>query len=702
MAHRERLSRTQREVETLERELASLQHRHVNVSTQLARFRTLYDLALALNTDQDLQEKLQLIVDRCRTVLEADLSYIALKDESRETYVKHAYSGIQTDAFRNLQAKCGMGLGGMVMARGVACAVSDYLEEVVLDDPTRAAAMAEGIVSGMAVPLKVMSKDLGLLYVFNRTRTEFLKADLETLSLIGHLGAAEIFRHQSERSLRESEERFRFMAETTGDVIYRLQYNTMRYDYLSPGIVNLTGYLPEEINEVGFARLVKRIDLPDREDVAPQVLVKDRLAGVVDEYRADYLIQTRSGQIRWLRDHSFPWIGENGEVVGSVGILSDITAYKRSEMLVKERTAELIESEEKYRTLVENVPLIVYRMNAGGEIVFVNRFVEQILGYSPVEILSSPQLWERAIYKEDRSKVRELRRQTYRSGKELVAEYRLVHKDGRIYSIIDHAIPIHGARGEVSGLNGIIVDISWRVKMQEQLVKAEGVKTIEAISSRLAHEIRNPLTAAGGFARRILESMDPEDPNRAKAAIVVKEVGRLEVILKMILNYIQPLDLQIRTVNLHKLQETVVGTLQDEAGSRGIKINLNLRGQPPDVAVDPNLFSQALRAVLLFAVNQSQNGGFLYLDTSLGLGSVELLIRCKAEELSQEEIDHLFLPFAASGRDKGEIDLPMAKVIVNKHGGNLDAKFGLSQELLMRISLPRYRESTPPFFFTNI
>ena len=91
--------------------------------------------------------------------------------------------------------------------------------------------------------------------------------------------------------------------------------------------------------------------------------------------------------------------------MGSVGILSDVTEYKRAEALVRERTAELIASEEKFRTLVENVPLVVYRLRPEGEILFVNQFVEDLFGYTPVEILSNPGLWSEALYDRDRPRV---------------------------------------------------------------------------------------------------------------------------------------------------------------------------------------------------------------------------------------------------------------------------------------------------------
>jgi len=160
------------------------------------------------------------------------------------------------------------------------------------------------------------------------------------------------------RVYQESEDRFRFILETTGDVIYRLRYDTMTYDYLSPGIGKLTGYSPEEINIIGLFSLVTRLDLPGQEDVPTHVILGDRLAGKTGEYRAEYLITTKTGTSKWLRDHSFPWYDDSGRNIGSVGILSDSTDYKQAEEelrryrehleeMIEERTAELVVAKER-------------------------------------------------------------------------------------------------------------------------------------------------------------------------------------------------------------------------------------------------------------------------------------------------------------------------------------------------------------------
>jgi PAS domain S-box-containing protein len=273
--------------------------------------------------------------------LRSEISYIALHDEVRDDFYKHTFSGIQTEAFRNLRLPFGRGLGGPASRMRQGYIVDDYLTEQSFDRKYDRIISDEGIISGMAAPIRMGTKDLGVLYVFNRTKTAFSRSDLDTLFFVANLAAVEISRKQAEDLLRESEKRFRFMVETTGDVIYHLRYDKMTYDYLSPGIGKLTGYSPEDIKTIGFKSLVTRIDVPGQEDVSAEVILEDRFAGKTGEYRADYLITTKTGTSKWLRDHSFPWYDDSGKNIGSVGILSDLTDYKQAEALVRQRTAEL-------------------------------------------------------------------------------------------------------------------------------------------------------------------------------------------------------------------------------------------------------------------------------------------------------------------------------------------------------------------------
>ena len=687
MAEKPSYDKLQQMLTDLRRELDERRRAEADLENELRKFRGLYDLAVAMTSDRSLDEYLQLIVDKCREILRSEISYVALHDAVRNDFYKHVFSGIHTEAFRNLRLPSGSGLGGLVVRMRQGYIVHDYLTEQSFDRKYDQIISEEGIVSGMAVPIQMGSKDLGVLYVFNRTRTVFSRSDLDTLFLIANLAAVEISRKQAEDALRESEDRFRFMVQTTGDVIYRLRYDTMTYDYLSPGIGKLTGYSPEEIQTVAFSSLVTRIDLPEQEDVSTRVIAEERHAGKTGEYRADYLITTKNGASRWLRDHSFPWYDDSGAIVGSVGILSDLDDYKRAEALVRQRTAELSESEEKYRTLVENLPLVVYRLGPTGEVLFVNSFVEELVGYSRDELLHTPGLWLASIYGADREMASDQLRKALSEGRELIVEYRLVHKNNYLIYVVDHALPFRTSDGQVGGVDGIILDVTGRVELQEQLIRSEGIKTIGEVSARLAHEIRNPLVAAGGFARRLLSSMGPNDSNREKVEIIVKEVGRLEGILRMVLNYIQPIDLQMSPTDANSLVEMALRGIQADARKKKVSIQVELSSGLPAISIDQLHIKQVLTSLLKCALRQMPSGGSLSISTSLENEMYRLAIRYPVTHLSTDDMDHFFYPFVTSDVDY-PIDLPMSKIIVDKHGGSIEVELEKPGMFLIRMLLP--------------
>jgi PAS domain S-box-containing protein len=675
-------------IEELEAEILARNHAEKDLQGELRKFHSLYDLAVAMTSEHSMDDNLQLIVEKSRMILCSDISHISLYDTERREFYKHRSSGIRTEAYRRMRIPWDRGLGGMVARTRAGAIVEDYFSDERLDAPMRGIVSEEGIVSGMAVPVQMGAKILGVLYVFNRVKTSYSQSDLDTLLLIGNLAAVEVMRKQSEDALRESEERFRFMAETTGDVIYRLRYDSMTYDYLSPGIEGLTGYSAEDFKSMSFSKLVVRIDLPGQESVSPTEIVRERLEGKTGEYRADYLIRTRARDLKWLRDHSFPWVDESGKVVGSVGILSDISDYKRAEALVKERTADLIESEEKYRSLVENVPLVVYRMKQDGEILFVNQFVEEVFGYGPVEMLSNPVLWQESLYGEDRGRIGELRWQCCQEGNDFIAEYRVVHKSGHIVYVIDHAIPLRDSCGATRSMDGIIMDVTGRVKLQEDLIRTEGLKTIGEVSARLAHEIRNPLVSAGGFARRLLSAMDPADPNRPKVEIILKEVGRLELILHMILNYIRPVELEKSPTDLNDLIEGVLHAIQEADYGKHARFDLRLTTGLPDIEVDRLQMRRVLDSLIRNALNQMPQGGALSIESSCKGASFDLDFRYPVLHMSADDVEHFFYPFTTFQTAQSIVDLPMCKILVDKHGGAIDVRLEGESALWIHLSLP--------------
>ncbi|MEJ2662279.1 MAG: response regulator, partial [Desulfobacteraceae bacterium] len=162
-----------------------------HLQAQLQTFRMLYDLA------------------KSRELFRTDTSFIALRDEARGLVFMYSFAGICTSAFKKMEIPFGQGMGGKVAKDRRGFIVEDYFaDKEIKHAPVIDALVAgEGIISGMATPLQMGVRNFGVLYVFNRKRTRFAEQDLDTLSLIGNLAAIEIRKDQAEKERQSSSDR---------------------------------------------------------------------------------------------------------------------------------------------------------------------------------------------------------------------------------------------------------------------------------------------------------------------------------------------------------------------------------------------------------------------------------------------------------------------------------------------------------------
>jgi PAS domain S-box-containing protein len=335
---------------------------------------------------------------------------------------------------------------------------------------------------------------------------------------------------------------------------------------------------------------------------------------------------------------------------------------------VEARTQELVEEKEKYETLVENAPLVVYRIEPDGTTVYVNRVVEEILGYTPTEVIADREFWTRIAHPEDKQNFAKQLRDCLAEGREFLLEYRGNHRDGRELFLLNHAMPLTDREGRVKAVDGIIVDLSERKRLQEQIIQTEELKTLSNVSARLAHEIRNPLTSAGGFARRLLQEMDKDNSHRNKVEIIVHEVRRLEQILKMILTYIRPVPLEFSEVDLNALLQEAINESSEKFDSRGIEVELELDERLPFILADRSHLSRALERILRQACKHMPERSSLKVATARN-GKAVVRLSYPGLHLADDDMEHFFYPFVAEELGEADLELPMTKVVIHKHGG---------------------------------
>ena len=103
-------------------------------------------------------------------------------------------------------------------------------------------------------------------------------------------------------------------------VIYKYDHNRKTYNYMSPSIQNLTGYTKDEINDIGFSKIVKKVECSYSRG-------EDKL-DIAEDFYGNYTIETKTGEIKLIEDISFHDPDEEGNLAESIGILRDITQLK--------------------------------------------------------------------------------------------------------------------------------------------------------------------------------------------------------------------------------------------------------------------------------------------------------------------------------------------------------------------------------------
>ncbi len=130
------------------------------------------------------------------------------------------------------------------------------------------------------------------------------------------------------RKIQNLETEIALLTSYSSDTVYRLRYDNMRYDYISPAIIRLLGFTPQEMKAMNFRSLILETKIiKDKVEKITSFtqLEKQRQYGDVERWQADYLMRTKNGKRIWVTDISYPWFDHSGKLIGSVGSLRDIT-----------------------------------------------------------------------------------------------------------------------------------------------------------------------------------------------------------------------------------------------------------------------------------------------------------------------------------------------------------------------------------------
>jgi two-component system sensor histidine kinase/response regulator len=270
-------------------------------------------------------------------------------------------------------------------------------------------------------------------------------------------------RRQAVTSLRDAETRYRALVEQLPLVTYVSAIDKPGFSaYVSPQIEGLLGYTPDDW--LATPNLFWRVVHPD--DVE-RVRTEHRVGYATGRaFSSQYRLVARDGRVVWVEDQIIVVTDAEGKPVQAQGFLLDVTHRKAAE-------AALGESEERFRTLVANVPGIIFRcaIDEDWTMEFLSDEIEEVVGYPASDFIRNKvRTFTSVIVPEDAVVLAAEVDEAVRENRPYTIEYRVAHRDGSIRHVVERGQAILGRDGEYK-LDGAIFDMTERKRAEDARLK---------------------------------------------------------------------------------------------------------------------------------------------------------------------------------------------------------------------------------------
>jgi len=419
---------------------------------------------------------------------------------------------------------------------------------------------------------------------------------------------------------------------------------------------NIFGVSDEDI--LNFEHLSKQIpedDVRKIQNAIRSVIASDCTISLSVEFRLHS--PTAGDRIVSATGRSFR-VRTSGEL-RVVGTLMDVTETKLFEQ-------RILESEERFRTLAETIPQIVFTADEHGHVNYVNRKWYDFTGQRPNEAVTRDQI-RQAIHPSDLPTVRERWRTAVREGRPFEIEYRMRSATGNYRWVIVRASPLLDRNGKTTRWFGSCTDIDSHRRLNDELwIERERAQKANQMKSsflaNMSHEIRTPLGAILGFTELLGDgSLTPQERSEY-LGIVARNSRSLSRIVDDILDLSK---VEAGLLTLEKiafcpriLLKDIVTLFSERARRKGLNIELKIADEvPASLISDPMRIRQIIANLLSNSLKFTEQG-HVSIEMNRAGDQICIAVDDTGAGISKENATLLFQPFV-QGDDQ----------LSRKHGG---------------------------------
>ncbi|MBM4289461.1 MAG: response regulator [Deltaproteobacteria bacterium] len=223
---------------------------------------------------------------------------------------------------------------------------------------------------------------------------------------------------------------------------------------------------------------------------------------------------------------------------------------------------------------------------------------------------------------------------------------------------------------------------------QERKAQDERLTALDQMVEGVAHEIRNPVTAIGGFARRLYERLPTGTPEKQYAEVILNESRRLEQMVKQIVEATVISIPSLRKRDINEVITEALAACQEKLDESRVHTRLDLDPNLPPLIMDAGNLRRVIAHLISNAINAMPEGGSLTITSSRRNHYGQIQVADTGVGIPPKILPHIFDPFFTTKSSGPGLGLAMVHKIIKQHGGQISVETELSKGTMFTIVLP--------------
>jgi PAS domain S-box-containing protein len=326
-----------------------------------------------------------------------------------------------------------------------------------------------------------------------------------------------------------------------------------------------------------------------------------------------------------------------------------------------------------------------------------NRGAEELFGYASREVIGRH---FRFLVPADllaRGEIEKIRTAAREQGSLRNYETRRLARDGAELHVSLTRTSIYDAHGRYIGASAILRDITERKKLVEQLIQAERLAEVGEMAAHVAHEIKNPLAGISGAIQVLADRTPPDDPRSAVFSDVLEHIHRLDRTVVSLLTLTRRYRPVKAPTDLALVLDSALSQLRGTEVFAGVEVRPDFAPDTGPVPVDPQQFIQVFLNLLLNAAQATEPSPGsphhpadrrIFVRSHRQGAEVTLEVEDHGSGMSPDVLRQVLKPFFTTRTRGTGLGLPIARRIIEAHGGRLQIDSTPGQGTTIRLVLP--------------